>query len=90
MQILRLPEGMVLLTGPTGSGKSATLRVFSDIWLKLTGGKKRLLTLENPPEGRIPGAIQTPVMPADNSPEAISRARVTPMPPRCVSIRMPS
>ncbi|MFP1915995.1 GspE/PulE family protein [Lonsdalea quercina] len=74
MQILRLPEGMVLLTGPTGSGKSATLRVFSDIWLTLTGGKKRLLTLENPPEGRIPGAIQTPVMPADNSPEAISRA----------------
>lgn len=74
MQILRLPEGMVLLTGPTGSGKSATLRVFSDIWLDLTGGKKRLLTLENPPEGRIPGAIQTAVMPADNSPEAISRA----------------
>nr|WP_310615778.1 ATPase, T2SS/T4P/T4SS family [Pantoea cypripedii] len=74
MQILRLPEGMTLLTGPTGSGKSATLRVFSDIWLKLTGGKKRLLTLENPPEGRIPGAIQTPVMPKDNSPEAISRA----------------
>ncbi|EPM0026825.1 ATPase, T2SS/T4P/T4SS family, partial [Citrobacter farmeri] len=63
MQILRMPEGMTLLTGPTGSGKSATLRVFSDIWLKLTGGKKRLLTLENPPEGRIPGGIQTPVMP---------------------------
>ncbi|WP_261641110.1 GspE/PulE family protein [Erwinia mallotivora] len=74
MQILRLPEGMVLVTGPTGSGKSATLRVFSDIWLTLTGGKKRLLTLENPPEGRIPGAIQTPVMPDNNSPEAISRA----------------
>lgn len=74
MQILRMPEGMTLLTGPTGSGKSATLRVFSDIWLKLTGGKKRLLTLENPPEGRIPGGIQTPVMPEDNSPEAISRA----------------
>ncbi|EFW11942.1 putative type II/IV secretion system protein [Serratia symbiotica str. Tucson] len=74
MRILRLPEGMVLLTGPTGSGKSATLRVFSDIWLNLTGGKKRLLTLENPPEGRIRGAIQTPVMPEDNSPEAISRA----------------
>jgi len=73
-QILRLPSGMVLVTGPTGSGKSATLRVLSDIWLKLTGGKKRLLTLENPPEGLIPGAIQTPVMPDDSTPEAISRA----------------
>lgn len=73
-QILRLPEGMVILTGPTGSGKSTTLRVFSQYWLNRTGGKKRLLTLENPPEGRIVGAIQTPVMPADNSPEAISRA----------------
>ncbi|KTS71872.1 GspE/PulE family protein [Pantoea stewartii] len=73
-QILRLPSGMVLVTGPTGSGKSATLRVLSDIWLTLTGGKKRLLTLENPPEGLIPGAIQTPVMPDDNTPEANSRA----------------
>ncbi|MGP2520246.1 GspE/PulE family protein [Pantoea ananatis] len=73
-QILRLPSGMVLVTGPTGAGKSATLRVLSDIWLKLTGGKKRLLTLENPPEGLIPGAIQTPVMPDDSTPEAISRA----------------
>ena len=73
-QILRLPSGMALVTGPTGAGKSATLRVLSDIWLKITGGKKRLLTLENPPEGLIPGAIQTPVMPDDSTPEAISRA----------------
>ncbi|WP_205951666.1 GspE/PulE family protein [Pantoea stewartii] len=72
--ILRLPSGMALVTGPTGAGKSATLRVLSDIWLKITGGKKRLLTLENPPEGLIPGAIQTPVMPDDSTPEAISRA----------------
>ncbi|WP_168403351.1 GspE/PulE family protein [Erwinia amylovora] len=74
LQILRLPEGMVVLTGPTGSGKSTTLRVCSRLWLDRTAGKKRLLTLENPPEGRIVGAIQTPVMPVDNSPEAISRA----------------
>jgi Tfp pilus assembly ATPase PilU len=61
MQILRMPEGMTLLTGPTGSGKSATLRVFSDIWLKLTGGKKRLLTLENPPEGVFPVVFRPPL-----------------------------
>ncbi|WP_179126846.1 ATPase, T2SS/T4P/T4SS family, partial [Salmonella enterica] len=32
-RILRLPEGMVILSGPTGSGKSTTLRSFSRIWL---------------------------------------------------------
>ncbi|MBA4823440.1 Flp pilus assembly complex ATPase component TadA [Pantoea ananatis] len=74
MQLLRLPSGMVLLTGPTGSGKSASMRSFCELWMKLTGGKKLLLTLENPTEGLMPGAIQTQVMPDDNSPEAISRA----------------
>ncbi|HFE7432954.1 Flp pilus assembly complex ATPase component TadA [Salmonella enterica] len=61
-RILRLPEGMVILSGPTGSGKSTTLRSFSRIWLERTGFLKRLLTVEDPPEGRIAGAIQTPII----------------------------
>ncbi|QGR34866.1 pilus assembly protein [Salmonella enterica] len=68
-RILRLPEGMVILSGPTGSGKSTTLRVCSDLYLKRTRYKKRLLTVEDPPEGRIVGAIQTPIL-CDKADEA--------------------
>ncbi|ENG3301032.1 hypothetical protein ABTX20_005303 [Salmonella enterica] len=60
-RILRQPEGMAILSGPTGSGKSATL--------------KRLLMVENPPVGRIPGSIRTPVI-CDRADEAeVRRAR---------------
>jgi len=63
--ILRFPNGLVLLTGPTGSGKSTTLRIFSNMWLERTRHRKRLLTVENPVEGRIAGAVQTPVINSD-------------------------
>lgn len=64
-QIIRFPNGLVLLTGPTGSGKSTTLRIFSNMWLERTRHRKRLLTVENPVEGRIAGGIQTPVINGD-------------------------
>jgi type II secretory ATPase GspE/PulE/Tfp pilus assembly ATPase PilB-like protein len=73
-QILRIPEGMVTLSGPTGSGKSTTLRTFSRHWLDRTQGKKRMLTIEFPVEGRIAGAIQTSVTPENNTKEAIIQA----------------
>jgi type II secretory ATPase GspE/PulE/Tfp pilus assembly ATPase PilB-like protein len=73
-QIMRIPEGMVTLSGPTGSGKSTTLRTLSRHWLDRTRGKKRLLTIEFPVEGRIAGAIQTSVTPENNTKEAIVQA----------------
>lgn len=73
-KILRIPEGMVTLTGPTGSGKSTTLRTFSRLWLDRTGGKKRLLTIEYPVEGRIAGAIQTSVTPISSAREHVVEA----------------
>lgn len=61
-RLLRRPEGLIILTGPTGSGKSTTLRVFSSMWLELTRYRRRLLTVENPPEGLINFGVQTPVI----------------------------
>ncbi|WP_413484629.1 GspE/PulE family protein [Morganella psychrotolerans] len=66
-RLLRRPDGMIILSGPTGSGKSTTLRSASAMYLHLGKNSeqlptKRLLTIEDPPEGRIEGAIQTPII----------------------------
>ncbi|TXE28362.1 type II secretion protein E [Serratia marcescens] len=75
-RMLATPEGVIIMSGPTGSGKSTSLRTFSQIYLVHTGGRKRLLTIEDPPEGRIPGAVQTPIIADKNDPEAVSYAWV--------------
>lgn len=75
-QILRKPEGMVILSGPTGSGKSTTLRSFGADYVMRTQGKKRLLTGEDPPEGKILNAVQTAIIADRNNPAAISQAWV--------------
>lgn len=55
------PTGVVLIGGPTGSGKSTTLqRVLSSI-IAASHGRKHVITVEDPPEYPIPGAVQTPV-----------------------------
>lgn len=66
-KMLQRPEGLIILSGPTGSGKSTTLRSASEAYFALYGMNqhgmphKRLFTIESPPEGRIAGAIQTAV-----------------------------
>lgn len=79
-RILRRPEGIIVLSGPTGSGKSTTLRSFSSYYLAMAGQsknrtpRKRLLTVEDPPEGRIPGAIQTPIIADKKDALAVTQA----------------
>lgn len=63
-KILMRSEGIAVWSGPTGSGKSTTLRCAAEFYLKTMGYSeklplKRLTTIEDPPEGRILGAIQT-------------------------------
>jgi general secretion pathway protein E len=52
------PHGMLLVTGPTGSGKTTTL--YGAI-TEINGGSDKIVTIEDPVEYRIPGVLQIPV-----------------------------
>ncbi|MBI4999458.1 type II/IV secretion system protein [Candidatus Gottesmanbacteria bacterium] len=58
--ILR-PHGIILVTGPTGSGKTTTLY---SILAKLNTTRVNIVTLEDPIEYQIPGVNQVQVNPA--------------------------
>src|SRR5258706_452723 len=53
-----LPYGMLLVTGPTGSGKTTTL--YAAISETQTGQDK-IVTIEDPAEYQLPGDLQIPV-----------------------------
>ncbi len=57
-EIIHLPNGMILNTGPTGSGKTTTLYA---ILLKLKSPKIKIITIEDPIEYKIEGISQTQV-----------------------------
>jgi len=52
------PNGMILTTGPTGSGKTTTLYAFLRY---LNRGGVKIITLEDPVEYKIEGITQTPI-----------------------------
>jgi type IV pilus assembly protein PilB len=54
------PNGAVLVTGPTGSGKSSTLYAALHA---LNDGDRSILTIEDPVEQRIPGIKQMQIAP---------------------------
>jgi general secretion pathway protein E/type IV pilus assembly protein PilB len=62
-QLLLLPNGIVLLTGPTGCGKSTTLYTFLS---SLNTNERRIVTVEDPVEYKLPGVIQIAVKPEIN------------------------
>ncbi len=59
--LLALPSGMLLVTGPTGSGKTSTLYAALSL---LNTRERKILTVEDPVEYQLPGANQIPVRPA--------------------------
>jgi general secretion pathway protein E len=56
--LLAKPNGIVLVTGPTGSGKSTTLYTFLS---QLNSVHRRIVTIEDPVENKLPGIVQIPV-----------------------------
>ena len=53
-----LPNGMVLVTGPTGSGKTTTVyAAMSEIYT----GQEKIITIEDPVEYELQGVLQIPV-----------------------------
>lgn len=56
--LLQKPHGIILVTGPTGSGKTTTL--YSALG-RMDAGAKNILTVEDPVEYELPGIGQTPI-----------------------------
>ncbi|AYH41981.1 general secretion pathway protein GspE [Azoarcus sp. DN11] len=52
------PYGMVLVTGPTGSGKTTTLYA---MLTEINRGVDKIITIEDPVEYQLPGVLQIPV-----------------------------
>ena len=59
-RLIRLPHGMVLVTGPTGSGKTTTLYA---ALTKVFDPSKKIITIEDPVEYELDGINQIPVNP---------------------------
>jgi general secretion pathway protein E len=79
-QLSREPYGMLLVTGPTGSGKTTTLyAVISEV----NKGLDKIITIEDPVEYHLPGVLQIPV----NEQKGLTFAR---LPRSCATTRTES
>src|SRR5438874_546646 len=58
--LLQQPNGIILVTGPTGCGKSTSLYTFLST---INSVQRRIITIEEPVEYRIPGVSQIDVKP---------------------------
>lgn len=56
--LARLPHGMLLITGPTGSGKTTTLYALLS---EIRTGQEKIVTIEDPVEMQLEGVTQIPV-----------------------------
>ncbi|HRW58818.1 MAG TPA: type II secretion system ATPase GspE [Chlamydiales bacterium] len=59
-KMIQLPEGIILVTGPTGSGKTTTLYSALN---EAYSSEKNIMTVEDPVEYKLEGIAQIPVNP---------------------------
>lgn len=57
-EIVQLPHGLLLVTGPTGSGKTTTLYALLNT---IVGKQRNIITLENPIEYELQGIVQSQI-----------------------------
>jgi general secretion pathway protein E len=67
-QLSTEPYGMLLVTGPTGSGKTTSLYALIS---EVNKGEDKIITIEDPVEYHLPGVLQIPV----NEQKGLSFAR---------------
>lgn len=60
IRFIERPQGMLLATGPTGSGKTTTLHA---LIRRLISGEEKVVAVEDPVEYELPGVVQIPVKP---------------------------
>jgi general secretion pathway protein E len=61
--LLKMSNGIILITGPTGSGKSTSLYAFLS---ELNTPHRRIVTIEDPVENKLEGVMQIAVKPEIN------------------------
>lgn len=61
IKLIKRPQGIILLTGPTGSGKSTSLYAALSV---LNSEDRCIITFEDPIEYRMPGIVQVQINPA--------------------------
>jgi general secretion pathway protein E len=57
-ELARQPSGMLLVTGPTGSGKTTTVYAALS---EINDGREKIITIEDPVEYELTGVLQIPV-----------------------------
>ncbi|HMC14002.1 MAG TPA: GspE/PulE family protein, partial [Albitalea sp.] len=57
-ELANAPSGMLLVTGPTGSGKTTTVYAALS---EINTGLEKIITIEDPVEYELPGVLQIPV-----------------------------
>ena len=71
---IRRPQGLTIMAGPTGSGKTTALAICLRHLSRIAHGEKNIITLEDPPEIKIEGVRQFR-LPHDEERDTVSFAQ---------------